>query len=245
MAEYLFYILKELWSEVIIPEAVYKEVVIEGEGKPGVDVIENACKDWIKVVSVNNMNEVEAIQAVLDEGFNKRLSDIIRIRAYNRAHQTANKAVRTNEKDMDRTLRLILATAALEGIILSRKVIARQLKNILSAIFANRINTIATTETSYAAEQTKFDEVTSMQEMNIILPDGRRMNDVDVYKQWVARFINTRPWHAEAHGQIRRFNEPYIVKEERLMFPMDTSLGASLDNVINCYCSSHIFEEGK
>ena len=64
----LLSILKKLWSEVIIPEAVHKEVVIEGKGKPGVDVIENACKDWIKVISVKNMNEVEALQAVLDEG---------------------------------------------------------------------------------------------------------------------------------------------------------------------------------
>lgn len=177
-----------------------------------------------------------------DIGFNKRLSDVIRIRAYNRAHQTANKTVRTNEKDVERVLRLILTTAALEGVILSRRTISRQLRNILSAIFTNRINTTAITETAYAAEQTKFDEALEMQEMNIVLLDGRRIDSIDLRKQWIARFINTRPWHEEAHGQIQRFGDPYIVNDERLMFPTDTSLGASPNNIINCYCSSHIFE---
>lgn len=176
-----------------------------------------------------------------DEGFNKRLSDIIRIRAYNRAHQSANKTVRTTEKDTDRILRLILATAALEGLILSRSVISRQLKNILSVVFKNRIKTTAITETAYASEQTKFDEALAMIEMNVTLPDGRKMDEIDLHKQWIARFINTRPWHEDAHGQIKFFDEPYIVKEEELMFPTDESLGASLDNIINCYCSSHIF----
>jgi predicted nucleic acid-binding protein len=37
------HILKELWSEIIIPEAVYKEVVIEGREKPEVEIIEEGC----------------------------------------------------------------------------------------------------------------------------------------------------------------------------------------------------------
>lgn len=40
------HILKELWSEIVIPEAVYKEVVIKGIGKLGANVIEEACKEW-------------------------------------------------------------------------------------------------------------------------------------------------------------------------------------------------------
>ena len=64
----LLYVLKELWREVTIPEAVYREVVVDGKGKPGSNVIENACKDWIKVVAVKNRHEVEALQAILDKG---------------------------------------------------------------------------------------------------------------------------------------------------------------------------------
>lgn len=62
------HILKRLWSEIVIPEAVYKEVVIEGKGKQGANTIEKACKEWIKVVSVKNRAEVEVLQTVLDEG---------------------------------------------------------------------------------------------------------------------------------------------------------------------------------
>jgi predicted nucleic acid-binding protein len=64
----LLYILKNLWNEIVIPEAVYKEVVINGAGKQGIDIIVNACREWIKVVSVKNRQEVEVLQAILDEG---------------------------------------------------------------------------------------------------------------------------------------------------------------------------------
>lgn len=60
------HILKNLWSQIIIPTAVYKEVVLEG--KAGVGAIEKACKEWIKVVSVGNRAEAEVLQTVLDEG---------------------------------------------------------------------------------------------------------------------------------------------------------------------------------
>ena len=62
------HILKELWHEVVIPEAVYREVVTNGIGKPGADQTAAACGDWIKVVSVINRSEVEALQTILDEG---------------------------------------------------------------------------------------------------------------------------------------------------------------------------------
>jgi predicted nucleic acid-binding protein len=61
-------ILKSLWKGIIIPKAVYREVVEEGAGKTGADIISMACKDWIKVVIVQNTQEVEALKAVLDDG---------------------------------------------------------------------------------------------------------------------------------------------------------------------------------
>ncbi len=64
----LLHILKELWSEIIIPNAVYNEVVIKGKGKQGCNTIAKACKKWIQVVFVKNTQEVEALKAVLDEG---------------------------------------------------------------------------------------------------------------------------------------------------------------------------------
>ena len=52
------YLLKELWGEIIIPEAVYKEVVIQGKGEPGALLVENAIKNrWIKVIQIKEEDD--------------------------------------------------------------------------------------------------------------------------------------------------------------------------------------------
>lgn len=62
------HILKDLWGKIIIPEAVYGEVVVKGSGKQGASLVSDACKDWIEVRTVKNRQEVNALQTVLDEG---------------------------------------------------------------------------------------------------------------------------------------------------------------------------------
>ena len=62
------HLLKELWSKITIPEAVYREVVISGSAKPGSKLVKEACQEWIHVLSVKDKHEVEALQAILDEG---------------------------------------------------------------------------------------------------------------------------------------------------------------------------------
>lgn len=47
-------ILKSLWNNIIIPEAVYNEVVILGKDKKGSMEVKAACKEWIKVRNVQN-----------------------------------------------------------------------------------------------------------------------------------------------------------------------------------------------
>ncbi len=62
------HILKDLWSSIMIPEAVYGEVVVKGSGKQGSSLVADACKDWIEVKTVKDRQEVSALQTVLDEG---------------------------------------------------------------------------------------------------------------------------------------------------------------------------------
>jgi predicted nucleic acid-binding protein len=57
-----------LWKKIVIPRAVYREVVEEGAGKVGADIVSDACNKWIKVVPVENIEEVRVLRAVLDEG---------------------------------------------------------------------------------------------------------------------------------------------------------------------------------
>lgn len=61
-------ILKVVWGSVIIPEAVFHEVVILGENKTGSKEVKAACQDWLEVISIQSRQEVEALQTILDLG---------------------------------------------------------------------------------------------------------------------------------------------------------------------------------
>lgn len=63
------YLLKELWGEIVIPKAVYEEVVIKGEGKPGALLVENAVKDGcIRVIEVKEKSSSKFLMSILDYG---------------------------------------------------------------------------------------------------------------------------------------------------------------------------------
>lgn len=46
----------------------------------------------------------------------------------------------------------------------------------------------------------------------------------------------TRTSHKSANGQSRPINQPFDVGDSQLLYPGDTSLGASAEEVINCRC---------
>lgn len=64
---------------------------------------------------------------------------------------------------------------------------------------------------------------------------------IEMQREWIAtKDHRTREWHGMADGQRVGVNEPFIVGEkhpEKLMFPGDTSLGASGWNIYNCRCA--------
>lgn len=47
-----------------------------------------------------------------------------------------------------------------------------------------------------------------------------------------------REWHHEANSLTVPIDQPFEVGGELLMFPQDTSLGASADNIANCRCTA-------
>lgn len=59
-------LLYRLYGELLIPEAVWQEVVSKGVGHPGVDEIKSAA--WIKMAAVSNNELVLALQRDLDPG---------------------------------------------------------------------------------------------------------------------------------------------------------------------------------
>jgi len=59
-------LLRQLYGELLIPEAVWHEVVIEGVGQPGADEVKAAT--WIKTQSVTNTPLVHALRQELGPG---------------------------------------------------------------------------------------------------------------------------------------------------------------------------------
>ncbi|NQE06455.1 hypothetical protein C5S32_11350 [ANME-1 cluster archaeon GoMg1] len=59
-------LLKYFFGEIIVPEVVYKECVIEGKGREDAKKIEKA--EWINVAKIKNENLKRALMMVLDEG---------------------------------------------------------------------------------------------------------------------------------------------------------------------------------
>lgn len=59
-------LLRGLFGEILIPLAVYREVVVEGRGRPGSSEVEKA--SWINVMEVRDKQLKRILQPVLDEG---------------------------------------------------------------------------------------------------------------------------------------------------------------------------------
>jgi uncharacterized protein len=59
-------LLRQLLQTLVIPEAVWREVVTDGVGQPGADEVASA--DWITTVAVTNTDLVTALRQELDAG---------------------------------------------------------------------------------------------------------------------------------------------------------------------------------
>jgi predicted nucleic acid-binding protein len=65
----MFGLLKELFSEIYIPSAVYEEVAVKGRGEPGSGETESALKDgWISMKDVNDKTAIDALRTILGKG---------------------------------------------------------------------------------------------------------------------------------------------------------------------------------
>ena len=88
----------------------------------------------------------------------------------------------------------------------------------------------------YRAERVARTEVVSAS--NLGSRAGALSTGLDLTHSWLAtRDDRTRDIHASVDGQTQAMNDPYTVEGEELMFPGDTSKGASAGNVVNCRCT--------
>ena len=65
----LFLVLRSLFGEIVVPEAVWQEVVIQGAGKPGTETIARAAQEgWLRQQPVQDRLAVLALRATLGAG---------------------------------------------------------------------------------------------------------------------------------------------------------------------------------
>jgi predicted nucleic acid-binding protein len=72
-------LLRELYGEVHIPEAVWQEIVVDGAGQPG--AMEVGSAPWINVRPVKNPNLVLALRQELDAGESEAIAFAIEEKA--------------------------------------------------------------------------------------------------------------------------------------------------------------------
>ena len=170
---------------------------------------------------------------------------------------------RTNQRDISRSI--VSADRQLQeladiGEIPSNREVAKTAGVLLRRKLKSRTGTIAITETQVAAETSKATEtailtrnpkslprpVLAIPRPQVVVPQlPLGLPPPKVRKEWVTSGRETvrRPPeskfnHVAADGQKVDINEPFIVSGQLLKIPGDTSLGASLGNVINCMCGS-------
>lgn len=160
-------------------------------------------------------------EELLDEQVNQELAIFIAVQSKLRS----TFIDRTTQKDIENAYIESQSNLVDQSPEITNEEIANAASIALATKLASRVNTIATTETQFMAEETKAVEITKLPEI--------------LTKEWAGILDDRiREDHLVADGQEVQKTEPFTVGGELLMYPGDTSLGATEKNVINCRCSA-------
>lgn len=154
--------------------------------------------------------------------------------------------VSTTQDNMDGALRYARQAMSDAGMTdLTDRDTAAVMDVMLARIFAGRVSTVAVVETQKSAESTKLIEAYDSAGLDPLgVVDGSSVIGVTHTKEWVTvGDSRVRPAHRIADGQTRVITDPFNVMGQKLMYPGDTSLGATMENIVNCRCSA-VYKEG-
>lgn len=118
-----------------------------------------------------------------------------------------------------------ITAAAVAAVFLNRKLRARETATVM-------------TETGTVVEAAKATEAEVLLGLPPTIGGGSPRRSKVAKEWWSVGDSVVRPAHLSADGQTVPVGEPFTVGGEKLMQPKDMSLGASIDNVANCRCSS-------
>lgn len=154
---------------------------------------------------------------------------------------SSNHIIETTQKNFDESINEARRALLEEGnTTFTQRELALVATVILKRKLKNRINIISMVETQAASESTKLIEEFSsagLNPKNVV--NNHYDGTTDKTKTWyTVGDKRVRPAHRAVDGQTVKINEPFIVKGEQLMYPGDTSMGASFGNVSGCRCSA-------
>jgi len=148
----------------------------------------------------------------------------------------------TNQTELGGAVMSVVIAAGLAGETLNNEEIGKRAAKVFTEKQMHRADVIAMTEVQNAVEGSKFVELSALVALGVTV--GAVSLTTAVEREWVAVLdTKTRASHVVADGQ-RRGLRPFDVGVDKLNFPGDTSLGASLANIINCRCGAHSIVNG-
>lgn len=159
--------------------------------------------------------------------------------------ETADYIVGTTQRNFDDSLTdARQAMADVGNTSATNRELASVVTVLLSRVFPVRASIIATLETQRTAESTKLIEAYDAAGLDpTALVTGIGVT-TKASKQWQTVGDNrVRSAHRIANGQKKPINQPFVVAGEKLMYPGDTSFGASIANVANCRCNARYLDE--
>lgn len=178
-----------------------------------------------------------------DDDINDEILAALLLWADQNAPRSAERITMTTQKNIDDAVDMARQSLAADGITqYTNRELATVALAILTRKFGGREQSIITTETQGPAESTKLIEsfvyagfpgeaVTTGQPL--VSKPGEPL------KEWVTMGDDrVRDWHRDANGQRVPISKPFVSHGEKLRYPGDPSMGASLKNIINCRCSS-------
>lgn len=197
-----------------------------------------AVKLFLKILEMKQTPDTIADQNI-PSGIKTDINDEIRAFLDRLVGNTVQEVINTTQKDITTAIsdannleqeRISTLDETAEP---NKSKIARLALAFLAKKALSRISTIAATVTQQSAEDSK-----QVAREAVIAHE-----DIDTTennkKVWVTVGDNlVRATHVAVDGQERGINEPFNLEGGNLMFPTDTSLGASPSEIINCRCSA-------
>ena len=173
----------------------------------------------------------------------------IRLFSHEQSTLSAKAISRTNQLKIEDAIKKSIASLMFDAVVDDQMIgavisaptsiaIAKEARRLLNIETTNRSNVIALTETQKIAERSKQIEIDVLKtDQEFIEATG----GAEIIKDWVnVGDDKVRDTHVQAQFDNKNIpaNDPFIVGGFQLMIPGDSSLGAPLDEIINCRCSS-------